>query len=278
MRCWTAAIPKGSTSSVSPCAGCARPSRSSRRFCRRATPPGWNARRAASSACSARRATGTCSSPRRWRPCGAARPADDHLKRLAQAAEAERARAYEQAEALRAPAYTAFLLRFGRWIETAGWRDKADRALLDQPLARLAGRLLDKRHARVLKRGRGFERLSDDRLHRLRIALKKLRYAGEFLAAQFPDGRPRPYIKAARRLQDDLGRLNDAAVAERHLSALLRAQPEGAALAALGVGAGQVIGWHARAREEARARINGDWRAFAAAEPYWRAGSGRDDR
>ena len=207
----------------------------------------------------------------------AARPADDNLKRLAQAAEAERARAYEQAEALRAPAYTAFLLRFGRWIETAGWRDEADRALLDRPLARLAGRLLDKRHARVLKRGRDFERLSDDRLHRLRIALKKLRYAGEFFAAQFPDGRPRPYIKAARRLQDDLGRLNDAAVAERHLSELLRAQPESAALAALGVGAGQVIGWHARAREEARARIDGDWRAFAAAEPYWRAGSGRDD-
>ena len=207
----------------------------------------------------------------------AARPADETLKRLAQAAEAERARAYEQAEALRAPAYTAFLLRFGRWIETAGWRDEADRALLDQPLARLAGRLLDKRHARVLKRGRDFERLSDDRLHRLRIALKKLRYAGEFLAAQFPDGRPRPYIKAARRLQDDLGRVNDAAVAERHLSELLRAQPESAALAALGVGAGQVIGWHARAREEARARINGDWRTFVAAEPYWRAGSGRDD-
>ena len=205
----------------------------------------------------------------------AARPADDNLKRLAQAAEAARARAYEQAEALRAPAYTAFLLRFGRWIETAGWRDEADRAVLGRPLARLAGRLLDKRHARVLKHGRDFERLSDDRLHRLRIALKKLRYAGEFFAAQFPDGRPRPYIKAVRRLQDDLGRLNDAAVAERRLSELLRAQPESAALAALGVGAGQVIGWHARAREEARARINGDWRAFAAAEPYWRAGSGR---
>ena len=155
-------------------------------------------------------------------------------------------------EALRAPAYTAFLLRFGRWIETAGWRDEADRAVLDRPLARLAGRLLDKRHARVLKHGRDFERLSDDRLHRLRIALKKLRYAGEFFAAQFPDGRPRPYIKAVRRLQDDLGRLNDAAVAERRLSELLRAQPESAALVALGVGAGQVIGWHARARGGSR--------------------------
>ena len=52
----------------------------------------------------------------------AARPDDDALERLAAAAEAERARAYEEAEALRAPDYTAFLLRFGQWIETAGWR------------------------------------------------------------------------------------------------------------------------------------------------------------
>ena len=204
----------------------------------------------------------------------AARPDDDNLERLAAAAEAERERAYEQAEALRAPDYTAFLLRFGRWIETAGWRDEAGRDALDQPLARLAGRLLDKRHERVLKHGRGFERLSGDRLHRLRITLKKLRYASEFCATQFPDGTPRPYIKALRRLQDDLGRLNDVAVAERCLKELLGAHRDSGDLAAIGMGAGQVIGWHARACEEARARIAQDWRAFTAAEPYWRVASG----
>ena len=201
----------------------------------------------------------------------AARPGDDTLHLLAEAAEAERARAYERADALRAPEYTAFLLRVGRWIETAGWRARADRAVLDGPLVRLAGPLLDKRHKRVLKRGRDFERLSDERLHRLRLTLKKLRYAGEFFATQFPDGRPRPYIKAARRLQDDLGRLNDAAVAEERLRDLLGANRESAGLAAMSVGAGQVIGWHARAREEARARLNEEWHGFAAAVPYWRA-------
>ena len=201
----------------------------------------------------------------------AARPDDDTLARLAEAAEAERARAYERAEVLRAPEYTAFLLRFGRWIETAGWRGNADRAALERPLAALAARLLDKRHGRVLKRGRGFEQLSDEHLHRLRITLKKLRYASEFFAAQFPDGRPRPYIKALRRLQDDLGRLNDAAVAERRLGEVLDAHRDSADLAAMSAGAGQVIGWHARAREEARARINEEWCACAAAAPYWRA-------
>ena len=204
----------------------------------------------------------------------AARPEDETLQRLAEAAEVERARAYEQAEALRAPDYTEFLLRFGRWIETAGWREAANHAALDQPLAHLGERLLDKRHKRVLKRGRDFEQLSDADLHRLRISLKKLRYAGEFFAAQFPDGKPRTYIRALRRLQDDLGQLNDAAVAERCLKELLDNQRKSNHLAALGIGAGQVIGWHARAREETRNRLTEDWHEFSATEPYWRAGAG----
>ena len=204
----------------------------------------------------------------------AARPGDETLKHLAAAAEAERARAYERAEVLRAPDYTAFLLRFGRWIETAGWREQADHVVLDQPLAHLAGRLLDKRHERVLKRGRGFKQLSDSRLHQLRIVLKKLRYASEFFAAQFPDSQPRPYIKAARRLQDDLGRLNDSAVAEQRLTELLHTQRKSGDYAEIGVAAGQVIGWHARACAEARTRIAEDWRAFAAARPYWRGAGG----
>ncbi|MDE0204330.1 MAG: CYTH and CHAD domain-containing protein [Rhodospirillaceae bacterium] len=204
----------------------------------------------------------------------AARPNDRALEHLAEAAEAERARAYEQAEALRAPEYTEFLLRFGRWIETAGWREDANRAALDQPLSQLGERLLDRRHKRVLKRGHDFERLSDTELHRLRISLKKLRYAGEFFAAQFPDGKPRLYIRALRRLQDDLGQLNDAAVAERCLKDLLDTQRESNHLAALGVGAGQVIGWHSRAREVTRSQITEDWHAFVATEPYWRAAAG----
>ena len=201
----------------------------------------------------------------------AARPDDMTLERLAEAAEVERARAYEQAEALRAADYTAFLLRFGRWIETAGWREETNLAELDQPLAGLGERLLDKRHRRVLKRGRDFEQLSDADLHRLRISLKKLRYAGEFFAAQFPDGNPRPYIRALRRLQDDLGQLNDAAVAENCLKELLDTQQKSKHLAALGVGAGQVIGWHTRTREDTRSQLTEDWHAFVAAEPYWRA-------
>ena len=201
----------------------------------------------------------------------AARPGDETLVSLAAAAGEARARAYEQAEALRAPEHTAFLLRFGRWIETCGWRQQVDPAVLDRPLVHLGGRLLDKRHRRALKRGRNFDGLSDARLHQLRIALKKLRYAGEFFAAQYPEGKPRPYIQALRRLQDGLGSLNDVAVAEQRLAELLHNRRESGDRAAIGLAAGQVIGWHARVRQEIRDRTAEDWRSFTAAVPYWRA-------
>ena len=274
MRCWPAPIPKACTSFAWRC----RRMRSALVVFRTVLPQGdaaWLKREAS-------RLIDLLGPARDWdvfiaetlAAVRTARPDDETLESLGAAAEEERARAYEKAEALRAPAHTAFLLRFGRWIETAGWRAHADRAALDRPLAGLAAPLLDKRHKRVLKRGRDFEQLSDARLHQLRITLKKLRYAGEFFAAQFPDGKPRPYIRALRRLQDDLGGLNDAAVAEQCLRELVHARRGNSDLAALGVGAGQVIGWHVRASAEARPRIDEDWHAFAAAAPYWRPGGG----
>ncbi len=207
-----------------------------------------------------------------------ARPADRDLKLLAASAEEERRRAYERAETLRAPGYTSFLLKLGHWIETAGWRDGADWTVLDRPLASLAGRLLDKRYKRVLKLGRNFDRLSNGQLHRLRIALKKLRHASEFFGEQFPHRKARPYIKSVRWLQDDLGHLNDVAVAEGCLRGLLRSHRSSDDFAALEVGAGQVIGWHALALKETRARIVGDWRGFASTPPFWDIGGAGSKR
>ena len=206
----------------------------------------------------------------------AARPADDNLKRLAQAAEAERARAPMSRRKRCGPPPT----RRSCSASAAGSRPPAGATRRTGRCS--AGRSRASPGACSTSGMRGSSSMGATSSGSPTIAStgsgsrsRSCAMPASSLPPQFPDGRPRPYIKAVRRLQDDLGRLNDAAVAERRLSELLRAQPESAALAALGVGAGQVIGWHARARGEARARINGDWRAFAAAEPYWRAGSGR---
>jgi CHAD domain-containing protein len=47
-------------------------------------------------------------------------------------------------------------------------------------------------------------------LHKLRIRVKKLRYAAEFLAALSPDPATESYLSALRGVQDEVGSFNDA--------------------------------------------------------------------
>ena len=83
--------------------------------------------------------------------------------------------------------------------------------------------VLDRRAAKVAKRAHRLGSLDGERLHRLRIAVKKLRYAATFLRPAFAeppfDSRAaKPYIEATMRLQGALGILNDRAVAAHMLA------------------------------------------------------------
>jgi CHAD domain-containing protein len=82
------------------------------------------------------------------------------------------------------------------------------------PLERIAG----KQFRRLVK---AVDRLgkhpTEDAIHRLRITLKRARYAAELAAPKGETGRR--FLADARNLQDLLGEHQDAAVAERHLRA-----------------------------------------------------------
>lgn len=87
---------------------------------------------------------------------------------------------------------------------------------------------LDAHHDKVVKRGRKFVSLDPHRLHRLRIAIKKLRYAADFLrpafaSTTFTSRGAKPYIEATVRLQGALGAMNDRAVARHMLADLATA-------------------------------------------------------
>jgi len=87
---------------------------------------------------------------------------------------------------------------------------------------------LDAHHAKVMDRGRKVESLDSHRLHRLRIAIKKLRYAADFLrpafaSPTFASRASTPYIEATVRLQGALGAMNDRAVARHVLADLATA-------------------------------------------------------
>ena len=125
---------------------------------------------------------------------------------------------------------------------------------------------LDARHDKVMKRGDKFKSLDPHRLHRLRIAIKKLRYAADFLRPAFASAAAKPYIEATVRLQGALGAMNDRAVARHMLADLATAaRPTEDVKKPLRRLAKQAeAGGKRRRRKLERA-----WKAFRKAERFW---------
>lgn len=145
------------------------------------------------------------------------------------------------AEAVTAPRYTRLVLRFTRWVLSCGWRESMslqDWNRLAAPLKPFAQEMLQQGQRRLLRRGRKLgdgDGDGDDDVrarHRVRIAAKKARYASEFFASLYAAKRLRRYGAALARMQDELGAMNDAAVADRLLGELQAAQPQLAGSAA----------------------------------------------
>lgn len=200
---------------------------------------------------------------------------DPALAALERAVAASRARAQaEVRDTLASTRYADLALRLACWIGCRGWRQAADVDLLlvqRQPLGELAATVLDRRWRQVRKRGRHFADLDAPARHELRIALKKLRYGVEFFAALHPKKKVKRFRKAAARMQDLLGHQNDIAVARDLAAGLLERMEPGLDQRLAGIGAGQVIGWHARRAADGEDELRGAWAAFQHEKPYWRS-------
>jgi CHAD domain-containing protein len=129
-------------------------------------------------------------------------------------------------------------------------------------IGKFSSRALDALYAQTKKRGKRAHGAYDSRTHKLRIALKKLRYAAEFFAPLYPKKRTKRYIKTLKNLLDALGAANDAHGVSDVL-ALLGDGPE------LGFAKGAVNGWY-KAREKRLARrAMRAWRDFKRLKPFW---------
>jgi len=139
-------------------------------------------------------------------------PKDPDLRR---ALKAERDRAYAHVAAtLHSERARALMLRLACWIELGGW---AHKRRASEPVRDLAERRLERQWRKVCRRGAELSSLDPDAEHQLRIDIKKLRYAAEFLASLWQDpgrsGRSRRFIAALKELQERLGVANDARIA-----------------------------------------------------------------
>ena len=94
-------------------------------------------------------------------------------------------------------------------------------------LGALAPRWLEQHQRRVVDRARRIAALDDEERHGLRIDVKRLRYALDLLEGLYDSDDVRRYRKTLAELQDELGELNDATVAEL----LMRAMGESAGIA-----------------------------------------------
>ena len=92
---------------------------------------------------------------------------------------------------------------------------------------------------RARKRYAAAADLHPDKLHELRVSLKRLRYAIEFLLPLLPEKATVRYANELAEIQDTLGYINDEAVARSRLKAWAGKDPE------LRSGAAFVAGWHA---------------------------------
>jgi triphosphatase len=160
-----------------------------------------------------------------------------------------------------------FVLQLGAWIAARGWhRDAGPESLplLAEPASGFAGRVLSIHHTRVLKRGRHFKSLTPQRRHRLRLAVKSLRYVADFLLPLCTDRKSaRDYTLRLAEFQDELGAFNDMTTTGSLLDNLTTTKQEGSTAAAA------ILGWQAHAMVDAEERLRKSWRRFAKVSPPW---------
>jgi len=192
------------------------------------------------------------------------------LENLAEAAKQRQQAGYGAARtAIDSGRYSEILLRTMRWFETHGWRDQRvseHSAPLFSSIGAIAPLLIERRWRQAMKRCKHFAGLSQDERHRVRIALKNLRYMIEFLGSVFDAGSVKALMKRLKGLQDDLGHLNDVRTAQGLIRELVRSAEHND----IGPAAGVVIGWHLRELTNAEAKLCEDVRRFRKTKPFWR--------
>ena len=126
-----------------------------------------------------------------------------------------------------------------------------------------------RQQARAVKRGRKAKSGEEGDLHRLRIALKKLRYTAEFLAPLYPKKKVRRYVKKLRGLQEHLGAINDIAHVRATMATLLRETDGKRSAPGERYAAGVVTGWYRARRPRIAAQALGRWKKFRTVKPFW---------
>lgn len=155
---------------------------------------------------------------------GDARNLDVYLERDLPSDERERLvrqreRAYEQvADAMNSHKFRRLLIDIIGWCAIGAWRSGK---VAQRPIEGFANGRLDRLWRTITAAGRDLAGMDERERHELRIHIKKLRYASEFLEGVYTQARAneKRFSSALEQLQEALGKLNDMTTA-RTLGAL----------------------------------------------------------
>lgn len=152
-------------------------------------------------------------------PVADAFPEDAQLGRLVASAAAHRAHAYEHAVAeLRRAPYGRLMIDLLDLFHRPATASAV-------PISEFAEDRLLALNRRLRKAAKRAHDLDISALHRLRIAVKRLRYALEFFAPIYPAKTVKRDLRKLTRLQDDLGLINDVANAGPRLALCANEHP-----------------------------------------------------
>lgn len=136
-------------------------------------------------------------------------------------------------------------------------------------LPRTAERMLDRQVRRVRKRARVAKSEEEGDLHRLRIALKKLRYTAEFFAPLYPRKGVACYLQKLRGLQNHLGDLNDVANVRSVVGDLVRERGRKEDDSPMRYAAGAMVGWYGAQVPGAVRQALKRYKKFKRVRPFW---------
>ena len=188
---------------------------------------------------------------------------------------------FRQAQAaVQSARFRALVLDTAEWIEAGPWSTSEDalkRARREMPIEIYAADQLSRRCKRIRRRGRRIGDLDPEQLHRLRIQVKKVRYATEFFAGVYQGKKSAKQCKKIKsslmQLQNCLGGLNDIVTHKALFSDIITSRAKGLTEEQSrhrAFAAGLIIGNQQAQTEKLLNRARKAYSRFDGAKAFWK--------
>lgn len=205
-------------------------------------------------------------------------PAKREIKLLKAEVEEKREKGFTQAAAaVESDRYRKLVLNTALWLIAGSWSRRADplaQSALQRPIDGFAPEVLRRRSKKAAKKGREADELDARGRHKLRIAVKKLRYSTGFFASLFRDKKQKKARKKfedlLKSLQDALGTLNDIATHDRFADRMVQLGRCTTKDLQKAYAMGLLCGSEHKLAGACISEVTKTARKFADAKPYWR--------